>query len=257
MENKTGIYQIKNIVNNHIYIGSAANINSRFSTHKSSLNQNRHHSIYLQRAWMKYGSLNFKFELIEECSIEQLIVREQYYIDLNNPEYNICKVAGSCLGTKGTKEANNKKSKNHAMKGKFGKDNPSSIPIYQYDLNGTFIKKWENAIQVQNTLGHNAGNIRNSVRKGYTFYDAFWSDINHGKIFKEVPLRRNRDKTKKPIAQYDITGQFIKKWNSAVEATNFLKKRPGSLSSCLHEKTKTAYEFIWKYYKETEEIRTS
>jgi hypothetical protein len=34
----------------------------------------------------------------------ELISREQYYIDLLNPEYNICKVAGSRLGCKHSPE---------------------------------------------------------------------------------------------------------------------------------------------------------
>jgi hypothetical protein len=32
------------------------------------------------------------------------ISREQYYLDLLNPEYNLCKTAGSCLGYKHTQE---------------------------------------------------------------------------------------------------------------------------------------------------------
>lgn len=43
----------------------------------------------------KYGYAEFKLEILEYCSIEELIIREQFYFDKFNPEYNILKIAGS------------------------------------------------------------------------------------------------------------------------------------------------------------------
>jgi hypothetical protein len=37
-------------------------------------------------------------KILEYCDIKSLLEREQYYIDLYKPEYNICKIAGSMLG---------------------------------------------------------------------------------------------------------------------------------------------------------------
>lgn len=48
---------------------------------------------------LKNGHSNFKLEIIEYCELSVLIEREQYYIDLLNPEYNILKTAGSLMGT--------------------------------------------------------------------------------------------------------------------------------------------------------------
>lgn len=87
---KTGIYKIKNIINNDCYIGSAKDINRRWQRHKSALKHNHHENIHLQRAWNKYGEENFIFEIIEECDINDLLIIEQKYLDLN-PEYNIGK----------------------------------------------------------------------------------------------------------------------------------------------------------------------
>jgi hypothetical protein len=56
------------------------------------------------KSLLKYGYLNFSLEIIEYCEPNLLIEREQYYMDLLKPEYNICKVAGSTLGKKHTKE---------------------------------------------------------------------------------------------------------------------------------------------------------
>jgi hypothetical protein len=42
----------------------------------------------LQRAWNKHGENNFVFSVLEECSVEMLFQREQYWIDLKKRDYN-------------------------------------------------------------------------------------------------------------------------------------------------------------------------
>ena len=93
-----GIYKIENIINNKIYIGSCSNFNVRKGSHLCLLRQGKHHSIKLQRSFDKYGEINFIITLIEKCEKENLISREQYYIDTLKPFYNICLVAGSTKG---------------------------------------------------------------------------------------------------------------------------------------------------------------
>lgn len=61
-----------------------------------------HHSIALQRAARKYGQSAFEFSVLEECAVDQLLVREQHYFDTLKPAYNSCKVAGSSVGLKRT-----------------------------------------------------------------------------------------------------------------------------------------------------------
>lgn len=51
-------------------------------------------------ALLKYGYSNFNLDILEYCEPSILIQREQYYIDLLKPEYNILKVAGNRLGSK-------------------------------------------------------------------------------------------------------------------------------------------------------------
>jgi group I intron endonuclease len=112
----SGIYKIKNIVNNHTYVGSAVNIEQRWRSHKSYLNNNKHHSVYLQRAWNKYGADCFEFSVIELCFPFFLIAREQSWINKINPEYNISPTAGSSLGVKLSEETRSKLSAAHKGK---------------------------------------------------------------------------------------------------------------------------------------------
>lgn len=107
----SGVYVIINIENNNFYIGSFCLLNKRILRHINRLKSNKHENRYLQNSWNKYDSSNFKFEILEECEKEDLIKREQYYIDILVPQYNICKKADSCLGRKRTEEFKNKMSK--------------------------------------------------------------------------------------------------------------------------------------------------
>lgn len=109
----SGIYEIVNLVNGHRYIGSAVNIKTRWGVHRNLLITGKHHSIYLQRAWNKYGSDCFQFRVIEQCFVFVLIFREQHYIDTLKPEYNIAPKAGHSLGVKLGPEARAKISANN------------------------------------------------------------------------------------------------------------------------------------------------
>lgn len=62
----------------------------------------------INKALIKYGYSNFSLEILEYCESSLVVTREQYYIDLLKPEYNILKVAGSPLGYKHTEESRSK-----------------------------------------------------------------------------------------------------------------------------------------------------
>lgn len=109
---KSGVYIILNISNNNFYIGSSQiSINRRIQHHFWQLRNNRHENSHLQRAWYKYGEENFVGLELENCSKENCIKREQYYIDAWKPSYNILKIADSQIGQKRTKETRDKISK--------------------------------------------------------------------------------------------------------------------------------------------------
>lgn len=105
---KSGIYRIKNLISEKIYVGSAVNISSRFFIHQSNLRNNKHPNKYLQASWNKYGEAAFEFIILEHCSKDKLIEREQYWIDylncINPNGYNANPTAGSRLGTKHSEE---------------------------------------------------------------------------------------------------------------------------------------------------------
>lgn len=58
----------------------------------------------IHRALLKYGYSGFKLEILEYCNKDDLLAREQYYLDYFKPEYNIYGTAGSPLGYRHTEE---------------------------------------------------------------------------------------------------------------------------------------------------------
>lgn len=72
-----GIYKITNKINNKAYIGQSNDIERRFKEHQTCGRRSR---IPLDLAIEKYGKDNFLYEVLEECSIEELNEKESYWI---------------------------------------------------------------------------------------------------------------------------------------------------------------------------------
>ena len=80
---KTGIYKITNLITNECYIGQSVDINKRWSEHcKCGLGIDTPPGNKLYKAMQEYGLENFTFELLTECSKEELNEKETYFINL-------------------------------------------------------------------------------------------------------------------------------------------------------------------------------
>ena len=105
---KSGIYLIKNNENGKKYVGSSSDITRRFYLYYSLYHITLRKNSLICRALLKYGYSKFSVEILEYCDPNILIEREQYYIDLLKPEYNMLKVAGSSRGYKILESTKNK-----------------------------------------------------------------------------------------------------------------------------------------------------
>ncbi len=155
----SGIYKITNIITNKVYIGSSYSVNGRMSTHRNLLLKNKHYNSHLQSSFNKHGIKNFTFHLIEECIIDDLIKRENFWIlkfNANNRlfGYNVrfdCesnrgitvskttreKLRLSHLGHKRSKEANLKIIESQYVK------------VMQFDKNGKKIEEFDSILAAE------------------------------------------------------------------------------------------------------------
>lgn len=72
-----GIYKITS-PSKKVYIGQSIDIENRFKGYRSSLHQS---SGFLKKSFFKYGTDSHTFEVLEECDISELNIRERYYQD--------------------------------------------------------------------------------------------------------------------------------------------------------------------------------
>lgn len=105
-KNKAGIYLWTHRESSKKYIGSSVNLSRRLSYYFSK-NINKYKTSKIYNALLSYGFSAFSLTILEYTEIVNLpkdeaknliIEREQHYIDIILPEYNILKTAGSLLG---------------------------------------------------------------------------------------------------------------------------------------------------------------
>lgn len=141
---KCGIYRWINNLNGNSYIGSAINLSDRFYQYYSykaleTYLKNRKSAIY--SALIKHGYSKFTLEIIEYCDPSNVIEREQYYIELLAPEYNILKTAGSRFGSVHSEET--KKNMREARK---GEKNPFFGKNHSDETKEKFRAAWKNRV---------------------------------------------------------------------------------------------------------------
>lgn len=117
---KAGVYLFTNLTNLKSYVGSSVNLSRRFYLYYNLNHLLKQISSLMCRALLKYGYSNFQLKILEYCNPKDVTKREQYYLDLLNPEYNVLKTAGSSLGRK-----HNLKTKAKISQALLGSNNPN------------------------------------------------------------------------------------------------------------------------------------
>lgn len=88
------IYLITNKVNGKTYVGSTKDYIKRQNQHFYSLNSGKHHNVYLQRTFNKYGNV-FEFSILEDnITTDQQFIKEELWANELKPEYNLGSFGG-------------------------------------------------------------------------------------------------------------------------------------------------------------------
>ena len=185
---RCGIYMIVNTYNNHRYIGSSSNIQLRLQRHRSCLRHGYHANQHLQNAWNKYGEGCFIYSILEFCDESIKIEREQFYVDTLFPEYNIAKEIVNLPSYSEESRLKHSKTRRDRIASGLIKRNHCT-PVYVYDLQGEFVKKFDSELDACRELDIARSSIY-KVLKGeqkragqYRFYREEQTDL--GEYSKE------------------------------------------------------------------------
>lgn len=165
------IYVITNTINDKIYIGQTKDsLETRFKRHKNNTG-----AVYLRNAFNKHGFENFNIEYVEHYDTDDVSKLQDWldeteiaYIrlfDTTNPTigYNITKGGRGSLGVKHSDETKQKMSESQKARWtdatKLLLSELYSKKVYQYTLDGTFIRMFDSATKASDALNIARGAI--------------------------------------------------------------------------------------------------
>jgi group I intron endonuclease len=238
-----GIYKITN-PKGEIYVGCSTNLDKRKSKY-SYIDCKSQPKLY--ESLKIFGWKNHIWDIIKECSEEQLFNLEKYYINKYD-SYN--KGLNSNLGGHGTLHHTDE------TKTKISESRKGWIPSEERGKKiGNKIKgrkytdEHKDKISKQ-TQGKSKGlKGRISPNKNNIYSLEIRNTMNIKKKGINLSIEHKNKisqsfKGKKPIEQYDLKGNFIKLWDNKAMAQKWLCK--GDINGCLRGRQKTAGGFIWK-----------
>jgi len=194
MEKRVGVYKIQSKIKpTRIYVGSSVDLNRRRTLHKSDLRRHKHRNNKMQNHVNKYGIDDLEFSIIEEFSFiskKHLLAREQYYLDLLNPWFNISPRADSQLGVK--RSAESRKRYSNAVKGR-----KASLETRKKQSDAKKgLTPWNRGVP-------HSQETKKKISK---------TKKKTGQLLKFIGI------LKKWVFQYDLNGNFINKFATALKA---------------------------------------
>lgn len=220
-----GIYMITNLVTGDNYVGQSKDVQYRWWLHKSS-RTNTKRITTIGKAIKEYGVENFKLEVLEKCSFENLDERERYYISKLKPTYNI--FSG----------------------GKAGFEMPESV---KEQCRQGALKQWNDMSeeQKQHVIKHQL----KGPGIGHKVSESTREKLRQANLGKKY----SKETAEKRVATFQRIGYKPKPnykkckcvetgevFNSVQEAAKFANVNPGQISKALNGKTKSSGGYHWE-----------
>lgn len=203
----------------------------------------RHQPLFWN-AILKYGWDNFEHEVIfkdlTKLDAKLIEIDLIYYYKKIGKSYNITDGGEGTLGRPNSEHA--RKLISAAQKKKS---------IEQYTLDGKYIQTFESMVDASKAIGKSvyknnrwtlARGLVKACKNGVVAYGFRW------KYTDEKELKIAINKSIKPIVQLTLNGQFIAKFNSAVEAEEKTGINHKLISPCCRGKRKTTNGYKWMFY---------
>ena len=258
-----GIYKFQNLITNEIYIGQSINLESRFKKH---LREWPYGDTKFYKGIQQYGWENFSYEIIEECSQDELNEKEKYWIAYYDSYFN---------GYNSTPGGANKFTVDYDKiyllydQGKTPKEIADELQIglstvyswlnsysnwqpivqnntiFQYSLDGQYIQEWPSCKEVQRQLKINAstiGLVLVGKRKSAGGFQ--WSKEKKTQISSVV----GQTSHSKEIHQYSLDGIYVQSFESIAEAARQVHGNSSAIRRAAKVGlSRSAYGYRWTY----------
>lgn len=188
------------------------------------------------KAILKYGWDNIKHEIIysglseNQAKEKEIELIKKYKSRDCRYGYNCTYGGDGTVGLKRTKESIELFVKKISKK------------VYQYSLDGNFIKEWNSGKEIYEELGIDVyACLKNKTKTshGYVWLYEFYNEIESVTPGVET----------KHVFQYSLDGIFIKEWKSCNQIENELGFISENIRACCTNKQNYAFGYIWKYEK--------
>lgn len=213
-----------------VYIGQTSNLKLRLRNYKNCTCTSQK---ILFNSIKKYGWDAHEFIILNELvttseTIDLLEIEQIAYYKNLGISLNIAN--GGRNGNKGNIRAK-------------GKDNPSSIKIYQFDLNSNFIRTFDSISEASKVCKVHSSKISLAIKKR-TFYSGGYLWLSE-KLYNEnvIPIRKND--VFKACVQLTKQKQYLNTFYCASAANRNTGVNPSHILQCLKGKRKSAGGFIW------------
>ena len=224
------VYEIRNVKNGRIYIGSSVDFKRRQKTHLRELREGSHKNWKLRRDWKHYEEVDFVFSVLELVEGKTYLVeREQFYIDTLKPFYNICQKAYSTFGVKPSKEVRIKtaeRNKTRVWTDEMRRNSSQSAK-----------RRFSSDSRLREAFNH----------KGVTLSKEHKASFCKGRKHSEDWADIMRSKLGLPVIQLSIDGGFLAEFPlaSTLEVLGF---SPSIVQDCCRgrQKTHKGFKFVYK-----------
>ena len=229
---KSGVYCLRNVHNNKIYIGSSLSLRQRYTKHKSKFNRgSKKKTAILDKVYNKYKFEDFEFQIL--MITEDYLEWETLLIKLLNPEYNTAgMVSGKLqpnLGKKFNKEwiekitnstPHSEKVKKHLTK--INKQNACKV-IFEKENEKLVFSSW---VEGSEHFNHPCGvSCFTKTKRNNKFYWKGWLITQLSKQKKQVKLiSKTETKIFNSAAKVD---RYLNLWKGAT--SHAIKNRNGQL----------------------------
>ena len=118
-------------------------------------------------------------------------------------------------------------------------------PIYQYDLNGNFIKKWDGSKFAIEHYNCNPSRFLMAIKDKRSAFESYWTK----EYVEHLDVTEHKKSIRSEIYQFDFNGNLIKTWSSVNQIVEEEKMSRSSLDDAI-QKSRPLKNYFWVKLKD-------